>query len=151
MSGFSELLNANTIFLDVSARNVEDLFAMAGKHFEGITKIPAAQIGQCLLDREKLGSTGLGVGVAIPHGRVKGLKVPLAGFYQLSKSIDFKAPDQEPVDVAIILLVPEQATQKHLDLLSDIAQLLSDGTRRDILRQEKDPQKLLATLTGQTV
>lgn len=151
MSGFSELLNVNTIFLDVSVRNVEDLFAIAGKHFESITQIPAAQIGQCLLDREKLGSTGLGVGVAIPHGRVKGLKVPLAGFYQLSKSIDFKAPDHEPVDVAIILLVPEQATQKHLDLLSDIAQLLSDGSRRDILRQEKDPQKLLATLTGQTV
>lgn len=123
---------------------------MAGKHFESITQIPAVQIGQCLLDREKLGSTGLGVGVAIPHGRVKGLKVPLAGFYQLSKSIDFKAPDQEPVDVAIILLVPEQATQKHLDLLSDIAQLLSDGARRDILRSEKDPHKLLATLTGQT-
>jgi PTS system nitrogen regulatory IIA component len=150
MSGFSELLNVNTIFLDVSVTNVEDLFAIAGKQFETIIKIPAAQISQCLLDREKLGSTGLGVGVAIPHGRLKGLKTPLVGFYQLSKGIDFNAPDQEPVDVAIILLVPEQATQKHLDLLSDIAQLLSDGSRRDILRQEKNPQTLLATLTGQT-
>lgn len=149
MTSFADLLNVNTVFLDVSVKNVEELFALAGQNFEAITKIPAPQISQCLSDREKLGSTGLGVGVAIPHGRVKGLKLPLAGFYQLTNRIDFKAPDNEPVDVAIILLVPEQATQKHLDLLSDIAQVLSDGSRRDTLRHEKDPAKLLATLTGQ--
>lgn len=149
MSGLSELLGVKTIFLDISTKDVEELFNLAGQHFAEITNISAKEISQCLSDREKLGSTGLGVGVAIPHGRVKGLKNPLAGFYRLNKAIDFKAPDDEKVDIAIILLVPEQATQKHLDLLSEIAQLLSDGNNREILRKETDIASLLATLTGQ--
>ena len=149
MSGLSELLGVKTIFLDISTKDVEELFNTAGQHFAEITNIPAKDISQCLSDREKLGSTGLGVGVAIPHGRVKGLKTPLAGFYRLSQPIDFKAPDSEKVDIAIILLVPEQATQKHLDLLSEIAQLLSDGSRRDTLRKETSIEPLLATLTQQ--
>jgi PTS system nitrogen regulatory IIA component len=149
MSGLSELLGVKTIFLDISTKDVEELFNIAGQHFAEITNIPTKEISQCLSDREKLGSTGLGVGVAIPHGRVKGLKSPLAGFYRLSQPIDFKAPDNEKVDIAIILLVPEQATQKHLDLLSEIAQLLSDGARRDVLRQEASAEALLATLTQQ--
>ena len=149
MSGLSELLGVKTIFLDISTKDVEELFNVAGQHFAEITNISSKDISQCLSDREKLGSTGLGVGVAIPHGRVKGLKAPLAGFYRLSQPIDFKAPDNEKVDIAIILLVPEQATQKHLDLLSEIAQLLSDGSRRDTLRQETSTEALLATLTQQ--
>ena len=75
----------------------------------------------------------------------------MAGFYRLNAPIDFKAPDNEKVDIAIILLVPEQATQKHLDLLSEIAQLLSDGARRDALRQEKEVQGLLNILTNQAI
>lgn len=149
MSGLAELLDVKTIFLDVSIKDVEELFKLAGQNYESFTGLSAAQITQCLIDREKLGSTGLGVGVAIPHGRVKGLKQPLASFYRLAKPIEFNAPDKELVDVAIILLVPEQATQKHLDLLSEIAQILSDGTRRDALRHEKDTKKLLAMITGQ--
>lgn len=149
MSGLSELLGVKTIFLDISTKDVEELFNLAGQHFAEITNISAKEISQCLSDREKLGSTGLGVGVAIPHGRVKGLKTPLAGFYRLNQAIDFKAPDDEKVDIAIILLVPEQATQKHLDLLSEIAQLLSDGNNREILRKETAVDSLLATLTGQ--
>ena len=149
MSGLAELLDVKTIFLDVSIKDVKALFDLAGQNFEKLTGLSAGQISQCLMDREKLGSTGLGVGVAIPHGRVKGLKQPLAGFYRLTKPIEFNAPDKEPVDVAIILLVPEQATQKHLDLLSEIAQILSDGSRRDALRHETNSKKLLATITGQ--
>lgn len=151
MSGLSEILGVKTIFLDTHPKDVEELFALAGKNFEAITNISATEISRCLSDREKLGSTGLGVGVAIPHGRLKGLKVPMAGFYRLNAPIDFKAPDNEKVDIAIILLVPEQATQKHLDLLSEIAQLLSDGARRDALRQEKEVQGLLNILTNQAI
>lgn len=150
MSRLSDLLNIKTIYLDISAKDVEELFSIASRDFETITHISATQIQQCLSDREKLGSTGLGVGVAIPHGRLKGLKVPLAGFYRISKPIDFQAPDGDPVDVAIILLVPEQATQRHLDLLSEIAQILSDTSCRETLREETDTKKILATLTSPT-
>ena len=86
-----------------------------------------ALITDSLFARERLGSTGLGHGVAIPHGRIKGLKAPMAAVFQLASPIGFDAPDEQPVNLLIFLLVPEAATQKHLEILSEIAELLSDA------------------------
>ena len=76
---------------------------------------------------------GLGHGVAIPHGRIKGLKAPMAAVFLLSQAIGFDAPDELPVRLMIFLLVPEAATQKHLEILSEIAELLSDASLRERL------------------
>ena len=91
-----------------------------------------------LFARERLGSTGLGHGVAIPHGRIKGLKNPLAAVVRLTHPIPFDAPDDEPVSLLIFLLVPEAATQRHLEILSEIAELLSDRELRERLKTEPD-------------
>jgi PTS system nitrogen regulatory IIA component len=72
----------------------------------------------------------LGHGVAIPHGRIKGLKTPMAAVFLLRQPIGFDAPDEAPVSLLIFLLVPEASTQKHLEILSEIAELLSDGEVR---------------------
>ena len=87
-----------------------------------------------LFARERLGSTGLGHGVAIPHGRIKGLKAPMAAVFQLAKPIGFDAPDEQAVGLLIFLLVPEAATQKHLEILSEIAEMLSYSNLRENLK-----------------
>jgi PTS system nitrogen regulatory IIA component len=76
--------------------------------------------------------------VAIPHGRIKGLKNPLAAVVRLVQPIPFEAPDDEPVSLLIFLLVPEAATQRHLEILSEIAEMLSDRELRDRLKSETD-------------
>ena len=96
--------------------------------------------------REDLGSTALGAGVAIPHGRVKGLKQPSAAFMRLQDPIEFAAPDGEPVSILIFLLVPEKATQQHLEILSSIAQLLSDADARQTLLSSTDSSKVCELL-----
>ena len=87
-----------------------------------------------LFARERLGSTGLGHGVAIPHGRIKGLKAPMAAVFLLAQPIGFDAPDEQAVNLLIFLLVPEAATQKHLEILSEIAELLSDSLLRESIK-----------------
>ena len=91
-----------------------------------------------LFARERLGSTGLGHAVAIPHGRIKGLKNPLAAVVRVQQPIPFDAPDDEPVSLLIFLLVPEAATQRHLEILSEIAEMLSDRDLRERLKTEPD-------------
>ena len=81
-------------------------------------------------------------GVAIPHGRIKGLKNPLAAVMRLQNAIAFEAPDDEPVALLIFLLVPEAATQRHLEILSEIAEMLSDRALRERLKTEPDPVAL---------
>ena len=92
--------------------------------------------------REKLGSTGLGQGIAIPHGRIKGLKTPIGAFCRLVTPVQFDAPDGKPVGLNFVLLVPEAATQRHLEILSEIAELLSDRDLREKLKTEQDAEKV---------
>jgi PTS system nitrogen regulatory IIA component len=101
-----------------------------------------ALVAESLFARERLGSTGLGHGVAIPHGRIKGLKAPMAAVFQLDKAIGFDAPDEQPVSLLIFLLVPEASTQKHLEILSEIAELLSDSGLREKIKTCDDAAEL---------
>jgi len=87
-----------------------------GLLFENLHGLNRALVTDSLFTRERLGSTGLGHGVAIPHGRIKGLKSPMAAVLQLAQPIAFDAPDDLPVSLLIFLLVPEAATQKHLEI-----------------------------------
>ncbi len=116
--------------------------------FETQHGLNRALITDSLFARERLGSTGLGHGVAIPHGRIKGLKQPMAAMFQLLNPIGFDAPDEKPVSLMIFLLVPEAATQKHLEILSEIAELLSDGQFRAQLQAAPEADDLHQLIAG---
>ena len=105
-------------------------------------------IAKSLIDREKLGSTGLGQGVAIPHGRIKQLKQATGAFIRTRDAVPFGAPDQEPVRLLFVLLVPEHATDLHLQILSDLAQLFADRALRERLLHSQDATQIFQLLTG---
>ena len=146
MNALTNLFTPDCIALDSAAKNRADAFAAAGELFARQTGIDASAVVGFLNAREELGSTALGAGVAIPHGRVKGLKQPAAAFIRLKDHIEFAAPDGEPVSTFIFLLVPEKATQQHLEILSSIAQLLSDSEAREALSSATDPVKVCELL-----
>jgi PTS system nitrogen regulatory IIA component len=101
-----------------------------------------------LIAREKLGSTGLGRGIAIPHCRVSNCTHPLGTLVTLEEPIEFDAPDDLPVDLLFVLLVPEEAHQQHLDILAGIARLFSQADFCDRLRAARDSEELYAIATG---
>jgi len=146
MNALTDLFTLDRIALDNPAKSRADAFAAAGNLFAKEGSIDSAAVVGFLNAREDLGSTALGAGVAIPHGRAKGLKHPVAAFIKLAQAIEFAAPDGEPVSVLIFLLVPEKATQQHLEILSSIAQLLSDPGARNTLASEKEPTKVYELL-----
>ncbi|HXF78123.1 MAG TPA: PTS sugar transporter subunit IIA, partial [Usitatibacter sp.] len=106
--------------------------------FENSRQIPRARVFDSLFDREKLGSTALGYGVAIPHGRIKTLKEPACAFVRTAVPIPFEAPDGQPVSLVFAMLVPEHATEAHLELLSELAQMFSDAGLREALAAAPD-------------
>ncbi len=109
----------------------------------------AAAIFEALNRRERLGSTGLGHGVAIPHGRIAGIPQAIGAVLRLRQGIDYDAPDRQPVDILFALLVPEQSTDEHLELLSQLAAMFSDERYLTRLREIEDPQQLLTSLSEQ--
>jgi nitrogen PTS system EIIA component len=133
MNLISRLLPATNILLDLPASSKKRAFEQAGLMFENNHGIARANVFDSLFTRERLGSTGLGQGVAIPHGRIKGLKEAVAALIRVAEPVPFDAPDGQPVSLMIFLLVPEQAQQQHLDILSELAQMLSDKSFRDNL------------------
>lgn len=133
MNQLVSILSPAQVLAQVEVTSKKRAFEEAGLLFEHLHGLNRTQITDSLFSRERLGSTGLGHGVAIPHGRIKGLKSPMAAVFQLLKPIGFDAPDQVPVRLLIFLLVPETATQKHLEILAEIAQLLSDTDMRSQL------------------
>jgi PTS system nitrogen regulatory IIA component len=146
MNALTELFTLDCIALKSPSKNRAELFAAVGELFAKQAGLDAQAIVGFLNAREDLGSTALGAGVAIPHGRVKGLKHPIAAFIKLKNPIEFAAPDGEAVSILIFLLVPEKATQQHLEILSSIAQLLSDQDTRKILAAEINPEKVCQLL-----
>jgi PTS system nitrogen regulatory IIA component len=148
MNRLSAILPAAQVLVSVDATSKKRAFEEAGLLFETQHGLNRALITDSLFARERLGSTGLGHGVAIPHGRIKGLKQPLAAVFQLASPIGFDAPDEQPVQLMIFLLVPEAATQKHLEILSEIAELLSDGGLREQMKGAGDAAALHALIAN---
>lgn len=146
MNALLDLFTTDCIALHSPAKNRAEAFATAGALFSKRLGLDSDHIISFLNAREDLGSTALGAGVAIPHGRVKGLKEPVAALVRLNESIAFAAHDGLPVSVLIFLLVPEKATQQHLEILSSIAQLLSDPNIRNKISSEDDPEKVCQLL-----
>ncbi len=134
MNRLASILPESQVLVGVEATSKKRAFEEAGLLFESLHGLSRALITDSLFARERLGSTGLGHGVAIPHGRIKGLKAPMAAVLRLAQPIGFDAPDEQPVSLLIFLLVPEAATQKHLEILSEIAELLSDAGLRERIK-----------------
>ena len=142
MNRLAAILPPANVLLEVDATSKKRVFEQAGLLFENQHAIARGVVTDNLFARERLGSTGLGHAVAIPHGRIKGLKSPLAAVLRVTQPIGFDAPDDEPVKLLIFLLVPEAATQRHLEILSEIAEMLSDRELRERLKTEPDSAKL---------
>jgi PTS system nitrogen regulatory IIA component len=143
MNTIAQLLTPSSIALDVDADSKARLFEQAGALFERSVGLPRAVVSTSLAAREKLGSTGLGQGIAIPHGRIKGLVKATGAFIRLVTPIAFEAPDGKPVQQLFVLLVPEHATEEHLQLLSELAQMFSQRPFRDKLTTAANAHDLL--------
>ncbi len=138
MNRLAAILPVANVLVNVDATSKKRVFEHAGLLFENQHAIARGTVTDNLFARERLGSTGLGHAVAIPHGRIKGLKNPLAAVLRVVQPIPFDAPDDESVSLLIFLLVPEAATQRHLEILSEIAEMLSDRDLRQRLKEEPD-------------
>jgi PTS system nitrogen regulatory IIA component len=108
--------------------------------------LDSTEVFESLIARERLGSTGIGHGIAIPHGRLKNSDHVIGALAHLQESIDFDAIDDKPVDLLFALLVPENATEEHLEVLARLAQLFSDEEARQRLREAPDATALLQTI-----
>ena len=144
----AKLLPPANVLLDLQLSSKKRLFEQAGLLFENHDGIARGLVFDSLFDRERLGSTGLGQGVAIPHGRIKGLKDALGAFVRLAQPVPFDAPDGIPVNLAFVLLVPEKATEKHLQILSELAQMFSDKALRDAMSRASDAAALHQLITA---
>jgi len=142
MNQIAELLPAENVVLGADVADKAQLFAAVGALFAASSGLAANTVAHSLAAREKLGSTGLGQGIAIPHGRIRGLSRAIGGFVRLAHGIEFEAPDGKPVTQVFVLLVPEQATDQHLQLLSELAQMFSERTFRDRLARAADTDAL---------
>ena len=144
MNQIAQLLNSDNVVADLQVSSKKRLFEQVGLLLDDPEGPGSSQVFDALFSREKLGSTGLGLGVAIPHGRIKGLKQVVGAFVRLATPVDFDAPDGKPVNLVFVLLVPEVATEQHLQLLSDLAQMFSERAVRDKLAAAADSAALRA-------
>ena len=134
----AKLLPPANVLLDLQVSSKKRLFEQVGLLFENNHGIARSLVFDSLFARERLGSTGLGQGVAIPHGRIKGLKDALGAFVRVAQPVAFDAPDGKPVQLLFVLLVPEQATERHLQILSELAQMFSDRALRESMTAAPD-------------
>ena len=142
MNLISPILLPENVIVDAESTSKKRVLERAGILFESTRQVSRSQVFDSLFAREKLGSTGLGHGVAIPHGRTKGLRDAMAAFIKTQSPIPFDAPDGQPVTLIFILLVPERATDLHLQLLGELAQMFSDRDFREQLQASNDPTTL---------
>lgn len=140
MSLLAQLLPPGHVLLNAELTSKKRLFEQVGLLVESSRGIARSIVFDSLFAREKIGSTGLGQGIAIPHGRIKGLKDAVGVFVRLSQPLPFDAPDGQPVSLVFALLVPEQATERHLEILSELAERFSDPDFRDGLSAATDAE-----------
>lgn len=148
MSLTSNILPLSNILLDLTVTSKKRAFEQAGLLFENNQGIARTAVFNSLIGRERLGSTALGHSVAVPHGRIKNLQKPYAAFMRLAEPVKFDSSDGRMANLLFILLVPENATQLHLDLLAEIARLMSDDELRNALNNETDTQIIHNLLTN---
>ena len=143
----SDFISPDAVFGSLKAKTKKQLLQDLSARAARVTGVPERDIFDILLQRERLGSTGLGHGVATPHGKLQGLKRIVGIFARLAEPIDFDALDGQKVDIVFLLLAPEGAGADHLKALARISRLLRDATAAEKLRASKDAAALYAVLT----
>lgn len=147
MSQIAQLLSIENIVLDLDVTSKKRVFEHAGLLFENHQGIARSTVFDNLFAREKLGSTGLGLGIAIPHGRIKGLKEATGALLRLRTPVPFDSPDGKPVSLLFVLLVPEHANEQHLQILSELAERFSDRNCREALAKAESAEAVLEILS----
>jgi PTS system nitrogen regulatory IIA component len=140
-------LNTQAISLDDTSQSKKRVLENAAHLLSGADAQQAEQIFARLLERERLGSTGLAAGVALPHARLPGLTQSRGTFIRLRQPVDFDSEDGQPVDLVFALLVPEEATDEHLQLLAALARLFRDTATCRALRSTQDLAHIQQLLT----
>jgi PTS system nitrogen regulatory IIA component len=144
----ADLLAVEDVLLDCDAATRDSAFAGIASALAAHHGLREPAVVAALAEREQLGSTALGQGVAIPHARLSGLRHAIAAFVRLRAAIPFDAPDGKPVSTLLILLVPEGATNAHLELLAEAANLFCDKAFRDRLNRCDTASEVLAAVSG---
>ena len=142
--GLSEFLSPDGAILNLHASCKREALAALAEKAAALTGAPATTIRQALMDREQLGSTGVGRGVAIPHGKIAGINDIVGLLAKLDQPVDFEAVDDQPVDLVFVLLAPVEATAAHLKALAKVSRLLRDERVREALRGAETPEALFA-------
>ena len=143
----SDILDARAVLPQLSATNKKQTLQSIAQHFAMLVAIDQRIIFETLLTREKLGSTGLGQGFAIPHGRISGLKQVTGLFAKLAQPIDYDAVDGKPVDLVFALLSPDHAGADHLTALAKISRVMRSPAAVSKLRATNTAEGLYAVLT----
>ena len=144
----SEIINVNRIKNDVNVlskkRALEELSHLIT---QDQTQLSVSNIFDSLISRERLGSTGVGYGIAIPHGRIKNCEKITGAFIKLKQGVDFDAMDNQPVDILFALIVPEESTDEHLQVLALLASMFNDEGFRRKLRESQNEEETYKLLT----
>jgi PTS system nitrogen regulatory IIA component len=143
----SDFISSDSVVASLKAKTKKQLLQDLSARAARLTGLRERDIFDVLLQRERLGSTGLGHGIAIPHGKIAGLKRIVGIFARLAEPVDFDAVDGQPVDIVFLLLAPEGAGADHLKALARISRLLREGSAVDKLRASRDAAALYAVLT----
>ncbi len=146
MNLIAPLLSTDSIISDQGFSSKKKLFEHAAGLFENLKGLKRQDVFDSLFDRERLGSTALGYGVAIPHGRIKGLDSAAGAFYRIKPPLEFDSPDGLPINLCFVLLVPHHANEEHLQILGELAQMLGDEAVRESLLSA-EPKNLFELLT----
>jgi PTS system nitrogen regulatory IIA component len=142
----SDLIEVKAIMPALKANSKKQLLQLLAERAASVTGIPEREIFDIILQRERLGSTGVGNGIAIPHGKLSGIKRITGVFARLEVPVEFEALDDQPVDLVFLLLAPEGAGADHLKALSRIARVLRDGDTVTKIRGTRDAAAIHALL-----
>ena len=144
-----DILSPTHVFSNVECNSKKAAMELLAKNIASSNNgIDQIDVIDCLIARERLGSTGLGNGIAIPHGRLKYCEKTIATFIQLNNGIDYGAIDNMPVDLIFALIVPEESTDEHLQILAILAKMLSETETVDKLRNSKTAKEIFSILTN---
>ena len=144
----NELISAQSVIPNLRASSKKQALQDLARRAADITGLHERSIFDVLMERERLGTTGVGNGIAIPHGKMANLDRLYGLFARLEHSVDFQSIDEQPVDLIFLLLAPESAGADHLKALARVSRLLRDGSVCEKLRGTDDAEALFALLTG---
>jgi PTS system nitrogen regulatory IIA component len=146
----TDLLAPDAVIPALKSAGKKQLLQELAHHAARLTQIPERRIFETLIERERLGSTGMGQGIAIPHGRIAGLSKISGLFARLETPVAYEAVDDQPVDLVFLLLAPESAGADHLKALARVSRLLRNQATCEKLRATTKPEVLYALLTEPT-